>query len=71
MTKQPINGNSATVESVGKLLKFQWKLPLYENDRIYNSTRVKRSNRYLMHQNIRISSLIRDRKYWEALQCFK
>jgi len=71
MTKQPTSGSGANVESMGNFLKFQWRIPLYLNESVYSSQRVKRSNRYLLHQNIRISKLISEKKYREALKCFK
>lgn len=71
MTKHPVTGNGATVESVGSFLKFQWRIPLYRNDAQYSTTKVKRANRYLLHQNIRISRLIKAKKFKDALECFK
>lgn len=53
----------------GTNLKFRWRIPAYPS--LDNLTKIKRSNRYLMHQNIRISKLIEEKKYEKAIKNFR
>jgi len=53
----------------GTNLKFRWNIPSYPS--LVSNSKIKRSNRYLTHQNIRISKLIIDGKYEKAIKNFR
>jgi len=65
----PLKENASERENHGKILKFRWHIPAYPS--FVTLSKIKRSNRYLKHQNIKISQLIVDKKYDKAIKEFR